>query len=193
MQPQPCCCSSDQPFHTGLVTLWYKSVLAVDKQAFLFAANFLFLCQWDQIQELLGHPMEKPVVLHRYIHLHDVCCLFTNVTFKLQDFYSKRDILDVFKWVWHYQIFVFDRSSSANNTNPFGSTFCFGLQRMIFEVRTRISIALAIINVQCTYLQFLCNQFYLRGFLLTFHTRKKRLCILLHKCYWHARFRQQYN
>ncbi|KAJ0069529.1 hypothetical protein NL108_008480, partial [Boleophthalmus pectinirostris] len=45
--------------------------------------------KWDQIQELLGHPMEKPVVLHR--------------------------------------------SSSANNTNPFGSTFCFGLQRMIFE------------------------------------------------------------
>ncbi|XP_061578793.1 UPF0183 protein C16orf70 homolog [Cololabis saira] len=37
--------------------------------------------KWDQIQELLGHPMEKPVVLHR--------------------------------------------SSSANNTNPFGSTFCF--------------------------------------------------------------------
>lgn len=28
------------------------------------------------------------------------------------------------------------RSSSANNTNPFGSTFCFGLQRMIFEVST---------------------------------------------------------
>lgn len=26
------------------------------------------------------------------------------------------------------------RSSSPNNTNPFGSTFCFGLQRMIFEV-----------------------------------------------------------
>lgn len=25
----------------------------------------MFLCQWDQIQELLGHPMEKPVVLHR--------------------------------------------------------------------------------------------------------------------------------
>uniref|UniRef100_A0A8C5H2G6 Uncharacterized protein n=1 Tax=Gouania willdenowi TaxID=441366 RepID=A0A8C5H2G6_GOUWI len=48
---------------------------------------------WDQIQELLGHPMEKPVVLHR--------------------------------------------SSSANNTNPFGSTFCFGLQKMIFEVSTR--------------------------------------------------------
>lgn len=31
-------------------------------------------------------------------------------------------------------MFVFNRSSSANNTNPFGSTFCFGLQRMIFEV-----------------------------------------------------------
>ncbi|XP_034880921.1 UPF0183 protein C16orf70 homolog isoform X1 [Mirounga leonina] len=45
--------------------------------------------KWDNIQDLLGHPVEKPVVLHR--------------------------------------------SSSPNNTNPFGSTFCFGLQRMIFE------------------------------------------------------------
>lgn len=26
---------------------------------------FLFMFQWDQIQELLGHPVEKPVVLHR--------------------------------------------------------------------------------------------------------------------------------
>uniref|UniRef100_A0A8C2YYA3 Phagosome assembly factor 1 n=1 Tax=Cyclopterus lumpus TaxID=8103 RepID=A0A8C2YYA3_CYCLU len=59
--------------------------------------TFLLLCQWDQIQELLGHPMEKPVVLHR--------------------------------------------SSSANNTNPFGSTFCFGLQRMIFEVMQNNHIA----------------------------------------------------
>ncbi|XP_070940849.1 phagosome assembly factor 1 isoform X2 [Macaca nemestrina] len=49
--------------------------------------------KWDNIQELLGHPVEKPVVLHR--------------------------------------------SSSPNNTNPFGSTFCFGLQRMIFEVRAQ--------------------------------------------------------
>uniref|UniRef100_A0A8D0AN25 Phagosome assembly factor 1 n=1 Tax=Sander lucioperca TaxID=283035 RepID=A0A8D0AN25_SANLU len=53
--------------------------------------------RWDQIQEMLGHPMEKPVVLHR--------------------------------------------SSSANNTNPFGSTFCFGLQRMIFEVMQNNHIA----------------------------------------------------
>uniref|UniRef100_A0A8C5PW71 Phagosome assembly factor 1 n=1 Tax=Leptobrachium leishanense TaxID=445787 RepID=A0A8C5PW71_9ANUR len=52
---------------------------------------------WDSIQELLGHPMEKPVVLHR--------------------------------------------SSSPNNTNPFGSTFCFGLQRMIFEVMQNNHIA----------------------------------------------------
>uniref|UniRef100_A0A4W3HF26 Phagosome assembly factor 1 n=1 Tax=Callorhinchus milii TaxID=7868 RepID=A0A4W3HF26_CALMI len=53
--------------------------------------------EWDAIQEMLGHPMEKPVVLHR--------------------------------------------SSSANNTNPFGSTFCFGLQRMIFEVMQNNHIA----------------------------------------------------
>ncbi|XP_015224015.1 phagosome assembly factor 1 isoform X1 [Lepisosteus oculatus] len=53
--------------------------------------------KWDQIQDFLGHPVEKPVVLHR--------------------------------------------SSSANNTNPFGSTFCFGLQRMIFEVMQNNHIA----------------------------------------------------
>uniref|UniRef100_A0A8C9G455 Uncharacterized protein n=1 Tax=Pavo cristatus TaxID=9049 RepID=A0A8C9G455_PAVCR len=33
------------------------------------------------------------------------------------------------------------RSSSPNNTNPFGSTFCFGLQRMIFEVMQNNHIA----------------------------------------------------
>ncbi|KAK1784735.1 hypothetical protein P4O66_003284 [Electrophorus voltai] len=59
--------------------------------------NYFTLGVWDQIQELLGHPMEKPVVLHR--------------------------------------------SSSANNTNPFGSTFCFGFQRMIFEVMQNNHIA----------------------------------------------------
>lgn len=32
------------------------------------------------------------------------------------------------------------RSSSPNNTNPFGSTFCFGLQRMIFEVRRKMFV-----------------------------------------------------
>ncbi|KAK6480139.1 UPF0183 protein C16orf70-like protein isoform X1 [Huso huso] len=53
--------------------------------------------KWDLIQEHIGHPMEKPVVLHR--------------------------------------------SSSANNSNPFGSTFCFGLQRMIFEVMQNNHIA----------------------------------------------------
>lgn len=29
---------------------------------------------------------------------------------------------------------VLNRASSTNNTNPFGSTFCFGLRNMIFEV-----------------------------------------------------------
>ena len=29
---------------------------------------------------------------------------------------------------------VLNRSSSTNNTNPFGSTFCYGIQNMIFEV-----------------------------------------------------------
>uniref|UniRef100_A0A3Q2PRV4 Phagosome assembly factor 1 n=1 Tax=Fundulus heteroclitus TaxID=8078 RepID=A0A3Q2PRV4_FUNHE len=59
-----------------------------------------------------------------------------------------------FKWVngqvmmrrplnisYSHLMFVFDRSSSANNTNPFGSTFCFGLQRMIFEVMQNNHIA----------------------------------------------------
>uniref|UniRef100_A0A3P9J0I8 Chromosome 16 open reading frame 70 n=1 Tax=Oryzias latipes TaxID=8090 RepID=A0A3P9J0I8_ORYLA len=69
-------------------------------ELFFFDILFFSAClcpNWDQIQELLGHPMEKPVVLHR--------------------------------------------SSSANNTNPFGSTFCFGLQRMIFEVMQNNHIA----------------------------------------------------
>uniref|UniRef100_A0A8C5H5A6 Uncharacterized protein n=1 Tax=Gouania willdenowi TaxID=441366 RepID=A0A8C5H5A6_GOUWI len=44
-------------------------------------------------------------------------------------------------------MFVFDRSSSANNTNPFGSTFCFGLQKMIFEVSTRFKIMVKTINL----------------------------------------------
>lgn len=74
----------------------------------------LLLCQWDQFQELLGHPMEKPVVLHRYRG-----CLWP---------------CDSFMRFCSSDVFVLRRSSSANNTNPFGSTFCFGLQRMIFEV-----------------------------------------------------------
>uniref|UniRef100_H3B161 Phagophore assembly factor 1 n=1 Tax=Latimeria chalumnae TaxID=7897 RepID=H3B161_LATCH len=53
--------------------------------------------KWDSIHELLGHPTEKPVVLHR--------------------------------------------SSSPNNTNPFGSTFCFGLQKKIQKVMQNNHIA----------------------------------------------------
>uniref|UniRef100_A0A671RX84 UPF0183 protein C16orf70 n=1 Tax=Sinocyclocheilus anshuiensis TaxID=1608454 RepID=A0A671RX84_9TELE len=73
----------------------FKIPLIIKKESTNYVFNFC--TQWDQIQELLGHPMEKPVVLHR--------------------------------------------SSSANNTNPFGSTFCFGLQRMIFEVMQNNHIA----------------------------------------------------
>lgn len=48
-------------------------------------------------------------------------------------------------WSSHFFFFFFFpyflfRSSSPNNTNPFGSTFCFGLQRMIFEVRWKTFI-----------------------------------------------------
>lgn len=50
------------------------------------------------------------------------------------------------------QMCVFDRSSSANNTNPFGSTFCFGLQRMIFEVRT-LSVFVDLTDTICVKLQ----------------------------------------
>uniref|UniRef100_A0A3B5B8D0 Uncharacterized protein n=1 Tax=Stegastes partitus TaxID=144197 RepID=A0A3B5B8D0_9TELE len=81
-------------FTLGVDILFDSTTHLVKK---FLSANFLILSQWDQIQELLGHPMEKPVVLHR--------------------------------------------SSSANNTNPFGSTFCFGLQRMIFEVMQNNHIA----------------------------------------------------
>uniref|UniRef100_A0A671M155 UPF0183 protein C16orf70 homolog n=1 Tax=Sinocyclocheilus anshuiensis TaxID=1608454 RepID=A0A671M155_9TELE len=73
----------------------FKIPLIIKKGHTNYVLNFC--TQWDQIQELLGRPMEKPVVLHR--------------------------------------------SSSANNTNPFGSTFCFGLQRMIFEVMQNNHIA----------------------------------------------------
>lgn len=66
---------------TGPGTLWFRTV---DEQDLLIychrscllncALTLLLLCQWDHIQELLGHPMEKPVVLHRYrnllLHLH---------------------------------------------------------------------------------------------------------------------------
>lgn len=54
-------------------------------------------------------------------------------------YYTEWNIFDQTFVRWD-QMFVFDRSSSANNTNPFGSTFCFGLQRMIFEVR-RLSVS----------------------------------------------------
>ncbi len=33
---------------------------------------------------------------------------------------------------------VLNRASSTNTTNPFGSTFCYGVQDMIFEVRGSI-------------------------------------------------------
>uniref|UniRef100_A0A3P9A6S3 Uncharacterized protein n=1 Tax=Esox lucius TaxID=8010 RepID=A0A3P9A6S3_ESOLU len=76
----------------------FKIPLVIKKEeGSVFLTDRCCFSQWDQIQELLGHPMEKPVVLHR--------------------------------------------SSSANNTNPFGSTFCFGLQRMIFEVMQNNHIA----------------------------------------------------
>lgn len=54
-------------------------------------------------------------------------------------YYTEWNIFDQTFVRWD-QMCVFDRSSSANNTNPFGSTFCFGLQRMIFEVR-RLSVS----------------------------------------------------
>lgn len=86
----------------SLSAVWVPSSFgpAVDPKCGWIPANPLPLpplLQWDNIQELLGHPVEKPVVLHR--------------------------------------------SSSPNNTNPFGSTFCFGLQRMIFEVMQNNHIA----------------------------------------------------
>lgn len=43
----------------------YK-VLYVMHNCSVFKCVLIFCTQWDQIQELLGHPMEKPVVLHRW-------------------------------------------------------------------------------------------------------------------------------
>lgn len=82
----------------------------------------LLLCQWDQFQELLGHPMEKPVVLHRYR-----CCCCCLLLLPAAACLLQGDAVVAVTCLCC-------RSSSANNTNPFGSTFCFGLQRMIFEV-----------------------------------------------------------
>lgn len=113
---------------------------------------FLSLCKWDQIQELFGHPMEKPVVLHRWdmrkhtrgpIHSEKLL-VFLNGSFAV--WHQRCSVTSYDPWhKWVPQpaalttvclFCTFGRSSSANNTNPFGSTFCFGLQRMIFEVRT---------------------------------------------------------
>uniref|UniRef100_A0A3B3DLJ3 Phagosome assembly factor 1 n=1 Tax=Oryzias melastigma TaxID=30732 RepID=A0A3B3DLJ3_ORYME len=87
---QTCCLRENNV--CDLINCYYTQQFILIVEALLAVTT-----NWDQVQELLGHPMEKPVVLHR--------------------------------------------SSSANNTNPFGSTFCFGLQRMIFEVMQNNHIA----------------------------------------------------
>uniref|UniRef100_A0A3P8X254 Phagosome assembly factor 1 n=1 Tax=Cynoglossus semilaevis TaxID=244447 RepID=A0A3P8X254_CYNSE len=48
-----------------------------------------------------------------------------------------------YKSLWFKEVTLRQKtaSSSANNTNPFGSTFCFGLRRMIFEVMQNNHIA----------------------------------------------------
>nr|XP_054496759.1 phagosome assembly factor 1 isoform X1 [Agelaius phoeniceus]XP_054496760.1 phagosome assembly factor 1 isoform X1 [Agelaius phoeniceus] len=101
--------------------------------------------KWDSIQDLLGHPVEKPVVLHR--------------------------------------------SSSPNNTNPFGSTFCFGLQRMIFEpfhpgVVWRGNFSQPFIMGHGTVdggkqLRCLCRHLFLSVALILCSTDVKRLSLLL--------------
>jgi len=48
-------------------TKMYLSLLD-EKKSFAvprFNAESLLSLQWDSIQDLLGHPVEKPVVLHR--------------------------------------------------------------------------------------------------------------------------------
>lgn len=57
-----------------------------------------------------------------------------NNTFYILSFKLLMRTLAVWNVLFTDPLFFF-RSSSANNTNPFGSTFCYGLQRMIFEVR----------------------------------------------------------
>uniref|UniRef100_A0A8D3E123 Phagosome assembly factor 1 n=1 Tax=Scophthalmus maximus TaxID=52904 RepID=A0A8D3E123_SCOMX len=64
------------------------------------------------------------------------------VGLQIQRSHHRQTLPDTFEQLSaEYIFFVFDRSSSANNTNPFGSTFCFGLQRMIFEVMQNNHIA----------------------------------------------------
>lgn len=67
-------CHNLQP-STAMNLFSYKSALM--NTPFQSVACFLCFCQWDQIQELLGHPMEKPVVLHRY-NIH-ICCIWTDI------------------------------------------------------------------------------------------------------------------
>lgn len=79
------------------------------------------------------------------------------------------------------------RSSSPNNTNPFGSTFCFGLQRMIFEVRKKtfyFCLSMGRWDV-CYYYEWLltsyCNKSQclgVSGIILMPVGRKKGLCNL---------------
>ncbi|CAH1780529.1 unnamed protein product [Owenia fusiformis] len=48
--------------------------------------------------------------------------------------YSKWDIIEDFLRKPDERPVVLNRSSSTNTTNPFGSTFCYGIHDMIFEV-----------------------------------------------------------
>lgn len=121
---------------------------------------------------------------------------------KVQGFHSKFDPNE--RPLWRYRMFVFDRSSSANNTNPFGSTFCFGLQRMIFEVRMCFSVAL-VSDPVCTRMGSVpLSQEMITIWISTWWVLPEMIfsdivpeikgttCSLL-KCYWNTRLRQEWN
>ncbi|XP_064640713.1 phagosome assembly factor 1-like isoform X2 [Lineus longissimus] len=57
------------------------------------------------------------------------------------DSYSKWDKVQEFLKKLNERPVVLNRSSSTNTTNPFGSTFCYGVQDMIFEVMQNGHIA----------------------------------------------------
>eukprot|EP00105_Crassostrea_gigas_P045727 XP_019929875.1 PREDICTED: UPF0183 protein C16orf70 homolog [Crassostrea gigas] len=48
--------------------------------------------------------------------------------------YSKWDAIQDYLIKPEQQPVILNRSSSINTSNPFGSTFCFGVQDLIFEV-----------------------------------------------------------
>uniref|UniRef100_A0A672Y8U1 Uncharacterized protein n=1 Tax=Sphaeramia orbicularis TaxID=375764 RepID=A0A672Y8U1_9TELE len=85
----------------------------------------------DILFDSTTHLVKKFIVILVFVFRYHRCDFKIPLVIKKGQLVPDR-ILKLMRWSCD----VFCRSSSANNTNPFGSTFCFGLQRMIFEVGT---------------------------------------------------------